>query len=56
MSYPEVSTVIPGIRTPLQAVLNTSGLFQLDQKDQQLIEDIGKTDFAEVMKQIQQQG
>ncbi|HLG38157.1 MAG TPA: aldo/keto reductase, partial [Chitinophagaceae bacterium] len=56
LSYPEVSTVIPGIRTASQAVLNTSGLFQLDQKDKMLIEDTGKTDFAEVMKLIQQQG
>jgi aryl-alcohol dehydrogenase-like predicted oxidoreductase len=56
LSYPEVSVVIPGIRTVTQAVLNTSGLFGLDQKDRKLIEDLGKTDFAEVMKIIQQQG
>jgi aryl-alcohol dehydrogenase-like predicted oxidoreductase len=56
LSYPEVSTVIPGIRTPSQAVLNTSGLFQLDPKDQQLIENLGKTDLSQVMTQIQQQG
>jgi aryl-alcohol dehydrogenase-like predicted oxidoreductase len=56
LSYPEVSTVIPGIRTASQAVLNTSALFQLDQKDKKLIEDLGKTDLAEVMRLIQQQG
>jgi aryl-alcohol dehydrogenase-like predicted oxidoreductase len=56
LSYPEVSVVIPGIRTVSQAVLNTSGLFGLDQKDRKLIEDLGKKDFSEVMKLIQQQG
>ena len=56
LSYPEVSAVIPGIRTPSQAVLNTSGLFKLDQKDKVLIETLGKNEFAEVMKLIQQQG
>jgi aryl-alcohol dehydrogenase-like predicted oxidoreductase len=56
LSYPEVSTAIPGIRTSSQAVLNTSGLFKLDQKDRVLIEALGKKEFAEVMKLIQQQG
>ena len=41
LSYPEVSTVIPGIRTPAQAELNTAGLFALEAKDRQLIEDMG---------------
>jgi hypothetical protein len=33
LSYPEVSTVIPGIRTAEQAVANTEGPFQLHQQD-----------------------
>lgn len=56
LSYPEVSTVIPGIRTVAQAAQNTSGLFRLGQKDRQLIEDLGVNDFTAVMKLIQQQG
>jgi aryl-alcohol dehydrogenase-like predicted oxidoreductase len=56
LSYPEVSTIIPGIRTVEQAEQNTSGLFQLEQKDRQLIESLDKTSFATVMKLIQQQG
>ena len=56
LSYPEVSTVIPGIRTPSQAALNTSGLFELDKKDQRFIEELEKTEFISVMKLIQQQG
>lgn len=56
LSYSEVSTIIPGIRTVEQAEKNTSGLFYLDQKDRKLIEDSGKTDFIEIMKLVQQQG
>jgi hypothetical protein len=56
LSYPEVSTVIPGIRTVVQAEQNTTGLFRLAAADRQLIEGLGQTDFAEVMKLIQQQG
>jgi aryl-alcohol dehydrogenase-like predicted oxidoreductase len=56
LSYPEVSTIIAGIRTAEQVELNTTGLFRLDTSDRQLIEKLGATDFAEVMKFIQQQG
>ncbi len=56
LSYPEVSTVIPGIRTAQQVERNTSGLFQLEPEDKKLIEDLGESGFIEVMKLIQQQG
>ncbi len=55
-SYPEVSTIIAGIRTAEQVDLNTTGLFQLDKRDIELIEQLGKNEFVEVMKLIQQQG
>ena len=56
LSYPEVSTIIAGIRTAEQVQLNTAGLFQLDKEDMQLIERLGVTDFLAVMKLVQQQG
>jgi aryl-alcohol dehydrogenase-like predicted oxidoreductase len=56
LSYPEISTIIPGIRTAAQAEQNTTGLFRLQPEDRLLIETLGKTDFAEVMKLVQQQG
>ncbi|HEY6506036.1 MAG TPA: aldo/keto reductase [Chitinophagaceae bacterium] len=56
LSYPEVSTVIPGIRTVAQAKQNTSGLFRLEPGDRQLVEVLSKTEFTEIMKMIQQQG
>jgi aryl-alcohol dehydrogenase-like predicted oxidoreductase len=56
LSYPEVSTIIPGIRTPEQAKTNSSGLFTLQQEDITMIEQLGVTEFAAVMALIQQQG
>jgi aryl-alcohol dehydrogenase-like predicted oxidoreductase len=56
LSYPEVSTVIPGIRTPEQVKLNTEGLFRLDAKDRQMIEELGNSDFVGLMELIQKQG
>jgi len=56
LSYPEVSTIIPGIRTPEQAKLNTDGLFRLLPEDRLLIEEMGKGELMEVMQLIQKQG
>jgi aryl-alcohol dehydrogenase-like predicted oxidoreductase len=56
LSYPGVSTVIPGIRTEKQAIENTSRLFKLDDEDILRIETFGQTKFEEVMDRIQQQG
>jgi len=56
LSYPEISTVIPGIRTVAQAESNTTGLVKLDQADVAFIEELGTTDFIPVMNLIQEQG
>jgi len=56
LSYPEVSTIIAGIRTTDQVQLNTTGLFFLEKDDMLMIENLGQTDFIDVMKLIQQQG
>ena len=56
LSYPEVSTMIPGMRTPQQVTENTSGLFKLEQADMDLVGHLGTTDFITVMELIQQQG
>jgi aryl-alcohol dehydrogenase-like predicted oxidoreductase len=56
LSYDEVSTIIPGIRTPEQVMLNTEGLFKLDAADKQVIEQLGTSDFAELMELIRKQG
>lgn len=56
LSYDEVSTIIPGIRTPEQVKLNTEGLFKLDDADKKLIEQLGTTVFTELMELIRKQG
>ena len=56
LSYPEVSTVIPGVRTAEHVAQNTNNLRVLDDKDVKMIEDLGKTKFLEVMELIQRQG
>lgn len=56
LSYPEVSTIIPGIRTAEQARLNTTGLFQLKAEDRELIEGLGAGPFAKVMELIRSKG
>lgn len=56
LSYPEVSVIIPGIRTPEQVQGNTEGLFQLEAEDLRLIESLGNTTFVSLMEQIQKQG
>ena len=56
LSYPEVSTIIPGIRTPEHVTGNTKGLIRLDDADLEMIEHLGKTSFVSVMELIQKQG
>jgi aryl-alcohol dehydrogenase-like predicted oxidoreductase len=56
LSYKEISTVIPGIRTAEQVKLNTEGLFQLDEEDRKMIEEFGIGSFVQLMEKIQQQG
>ena len=56
LSYPEVSTIIPGIRTTEQTKQNTTRLFKLMPEDRLLIEELGKGSFVEVMQLIQRQG
>jgi aryl-alcohol dehydrogenase-like predicted oxidoreductase len=56
LSYPEVSTIIPGIRNSIQALENTFGLFKLEADDKQMIEQLGETEFKRVLELIKQQG
>jgi aryl-alcohol dehydrogenase-like predicted oxidoreductase len=56
LSYPEVSTVIPGIRTPEHVDQNTKGLTRLNEGDMKWIERLGQTDLAPLLDMIRQQG
>jgi len=54
LSYPEISTVIPGIRTAQQAESNTNGFKQLTKEDMKFIEELGNIDFVGLMDIIRQ--
>ena len=56
LSHSEVSTVIPGIRTPHHVEQNTNGLVRLDEEDVTMIEKLGRSHFAPVMETIKRQG
>ena len=56
LSYPGISTVIPGIRTKEHVINNTTGLVRLSDDDRQWIELLGKTDLQPLLHMIQKQG
>ncbi|HVZ24882.1 MAG TPA: aldo/keto reductase [Sediminibacterium sp.] len=56
LSYPEVSVIIPGIRTPEQVAANTEHLVQLSADDKQYLRDMYANDWLALMPLIQQRG
>jgi aryl-alcohol dehydrogenase-like predicted oxidoreductase len=56
LSYSEVSTVIPGIRTPEHVRLNTSGLVKISNEDRDMIEREVQGVLAELLALIEKQG
>jgi aryl-alcohol dehydrogenase-like predicted oxidoreductase len=56
LSYDEVSTVIPGIRTPEQVESNTTGIVKLDEEDKQFIESLNQKSFESLLKLIESKG
>lgn len=56
LSYTEVSTIIPGIRTSQQVSENTSGLFTLESGDRNAIEQLGKKEFVPILELLKKQG
>ncbi len=56
LSYPEVSTVIPGIKTPEQAVLNTTGIRKLPADVLAGVEKLYKEKFSELVDWMEKLG
>jgi aryl-alcohol dehydrogenase-like predicted oxidoreductase len=56
LSYPEVSTVIPGIRTPEHVALNTRHIVQLQPEDQLFLRNLYDTHWQGVMDLMEKQG
>lgn len=56
LSYPEVSTVIPGIRTPEHVALNTNHIVQLEPADKAFLRNLYATHWQPVMDLMEKQG
>lgn len=56
LSYPEISTVIPGIRTPEHVDLNTQHLVALETADRDRLHDLYSTAWLPVMELMEKQG
>lgn len=56
LSYPEISTVIPGIRTPGHVALNTDQLVQLEEQDKLHLQQLYETHWLPVMELMAKQG
>jgi len=55
LSHPQISTVIPGIRTVQQAEQNTTGILQLDEDTVEQLDGL-KSEFGELMEIMEKQG
>lgn len=56
LSYPQVSTVIPGIRTKEQAIENSTGIVQLENSDRLLLENLFGSDWLPLVDQMKALG
>ena len=56
LSYPEISTVIPGIRTPEHVTLNTNHLIQIEEADKMHLQNLYESDWLKVMAMMERQG
>jgi aryl-alcohol dehydrogenase-like predicted oxidoreductase len=54
LSFPEVSTVIPGIKTPEQARQNASSIVQLSTKDKKRLMDAYINTYASILEDMEQ--
>ena len=56
MSHPEISTVIPGIKTPQQAEANSKNIIKLNQQDLDELHNLYKDRFEDLLSFMQEKG
>ena len=54
-SFPQVSTIIPGIKTPQQAMENSSGLIQLTEENVQIILELYESRYHQLVDLMEKQ-
>lgn len=52
MSHPDITTAIPGIKTPEQAEMNTKEVVHLEETDVKLLHEMFKSDFDNILKMM----
>lgn len=52
LSYPQVSTVIPGIKTPAQAEANTTDIIRLEETDMKKLESVYNNKFSSIVSDM----
>ena len=55
LSFPQVSTVIPGIKTPAQAIINSTDLLSLYKEDKQFITELYESKLKYLLEFIEEQ-
>lgn len=56
LSFKEVSTIIPGIRTPEHVVQNTAGLKQLKRESTKFLQSLSEKDWKYIVELMEKQG
>lgn len=56
LSFKEISTIIPGIRTPEHVAQNTDGLKSLSTENLKFLQSLSETDWKQVITLMQKQG
>ena len=50
LSFPQISTVIPGIKTPAQAIINSTDIMRLDRDDRDFLVELYNTQLHDLLK------
>jgi aryl-alcohol dehydrogenase-like predicted oxidoreductase len=56
LSFKEISTIIPGIRTPEHVVQNTSGLKTLSEGNKKFLQSLSQSHWKHVVEMMEKQG
>ena len=56
LSFKEISTIIPGIRTPEHVIQNTSGIKTLTEQNKRFLQSLSESGWTNVVEMMEKQG
>lgn len=56
LSFREISTIIPGIRTPEHVIQNTTGLKTLTEENKRTLQSLSQSDWKNIIEMMEKQG